>query len=105
MGTTTENTGRVCDCVSIQTAMIWRHWVNPGLTPCPPVIAGSTSAGGGSSLDETGVRNLLQSWRPAAVKARVRLHEYRDGDLAVFRGPHPPGDYVWPIATGRLRLA
>jgi transposase len=37
--------------------------------------------------------------RPHFVKASVRVHEYPDGDLTVFWGPHRLADYD---ATGRL---
>ena len=37
--------------------------------------------------------------RPHFVKATVRVHEYPDGELAVFWGPHRLADYD---ATGRL---
>ena len=38
--------------------------------------------------------------RPHFVKATVRVHEYPDGELAVFWGPHRLADYD---ETGRLR--
>ena len=38
--------------------------------------------------------------RPHFVKATVRVHEYPDGELAVFWGPHRLADYD---ATGRLK--
>ncbi|HTQ34037.1 MAG TPA: ISNCY family transposase [Stellaceae bacterium] len=38
--------------------------------------------------------------RPHFVRATVRVHEYPDGRLAVFHGPHRPADYD---AAGNLR--
>lgn len=40
--------------------------------------------------------------RPHFVKARVRVHEYPDGTLAVFLGPHRLADYS---ADGRIATA
>lgn len=35
----------------------------------------------------------LSRLRPHFVKATVRVHEYPDGQLTVFRGPHRLADY------------
>jgi transposase len=44
--------------------------------------------------------------RPHFVKARVRVHEYPDGALAVFLGPHRLADYdADGVLTDNLKLA
>ena len=39
-------------------------------------------------------RPPAQAYRPHFVRAKVRLHEYPDGAVALFRGPHRIADFA-----------
>jgi hypothetical protein len=64
---------------------------------CAPYCASTRNAGWATTIPSNGAVSPCRSRRaplsPHFVRAMVRLHEYPNGRLAIFHGPHRLADY------------